>query len=159
MMRSALALGIAMTLAAAPALAQGSEKKTGSKSTISKSALADMLTANEKSLLDSFAKHDARAFFAAVAPGAWMVDETGGAGIDEMRTNWAEMKVESLTPSDMKVVPVDATAGIVTYRIEQKGTYAGQAFPPVVYATTVWVNRSGKWVAVFHQESTAAPKK
>ena len=59
----------------------------------------------------------------------------------------------------MKVVPIDATSGIVTYKLDQKGSFNGEPFQPTVYASTVWVNRSGKWVAAFHQESTPAPKK
>jgi hypothetical protein len=29
--------------------------------------------------------------------------------------------------------------------------------PETVYASTVWTERNGKWVAVFHQETGAAP--
>ena len=32
-----------------------------------------------------------------------------------------------------------------------------QPVPENVYASTVWTERNGKWVAVFHQETTAAP--
>jgi hypothetical protein len=154
-----LALTIACTLAAAPAFAQGAEKKTGSRSAMSKSAMTDALMEAEKSLLDNLAKHNASAFFALIAPGAWSVDEMGGMTMDEFKKNWAQLKVESVTPSDMKVVPVDATSGIVTYKLDQKGSFNGEPFQPTVYASTVWVNRSGKWVAVFHQESTPAAKK
>ena len=152
-------LGIALTLAAGPAFGQTAEKKTGSRSAMSKSAMTDALMAAEKGLLDSLAKHDASSFFALIAPGAWSVDETGVMNMDEFKKNWAQVKVESFTPSDMKVVPVDATSGIVTYKLDQKGSFNGEPFQPTVYASTTWVNRSGKWVAVFHQESTPAPKK
>jgi hypothetical protein len=159
MMRTAFVLGIAATFAAGSAFAQGGEKKTGSKSSISKSAMADTLMTAEKTMLDNLTKHDAAAFFGVIAPGAWSIDEGGLMKIEDFKKDWNQIKVESSTTSDMRVVPIDATSGIVTYRLEQKGTYNGQPFPPNVYASTVWVNKSGKWMAVFHQESTAAPKK
>lgn len=59
----------------------------------------------------------------------------------------------------MKVIPIDANAAIVTYKLDQKGSYMGQTFPPTTYATTVWMNKGGKWWAIYHQESAAAPMK
>jgi hypothetical protein len=37
------------------------------------------------------------------------------------------------------------------------GTYMGKPLSDTAYASTVWTERGGKWVAVFHQESDAAP--
>ncbi len=70
-----------------------------------------------------------------------------------------DLKLDSVKASEMKVLSMSATVSLVTYRMDQKGSFQGQPFPPVVYATTVWVNQSGTWHAMFHQESTAAPKK
>jgi hypothetical protein len=158
MMTRPFVFAIAFSLAAAPALAQA-EKKTGSKSSMSKAAMSETLMTAEKSMIDNLTKHDASGFFGFIAPGGVSVDEGGVMNMEEFRKNWAQLKVESASTSDMKVVPIDATSGIVTYRLDQKGTFNGQPFAPSVYATTVWVNKGGKWQAVFHQESTAAPKK
>ncbi len=158
-MTKTLALAFACALAATSAFAQTAEKKAGSKSTMSKSAMTETLTTAEKTMMDNLMKHDAAGFFGAIAPGAWSVDENGVTAIDQFRKDWAQIKVESFNLSDMKVVPIDATSGVVTYRLEQKGTYNGQPFPPTVYATSVWVNRGGKWMTIFHQESTQAPAK
>ena len=57
----------------------------------------------------------------------------------------------------MKVVNIDANAALVTYKVDEKVSMMGQPFPPVVYSSTVWANHGGTWMAVFHQESTAAP--
>ncbi len=63
-----------------------------------------------------------------------------------------------MTASDMKVLDVNANSQIVMYKLDQMGSCMGQPLPPVVYASTVWVNQGGTWQAVFHQESTAAKK-
>ncbi|HMB82233.1 MAG TPA: hypothetical protein VKI43_19290 [Vicinamibacterales bacterium] len=63
---------------------------------------------------------------------------------------------ESYTMTDMKVATIDANAALVTYKLDEKGSFMGLPFPPVVDATTVWANHGGTWMAVFQQESTAA---
>ncbi len=122
-----------------------------------KHAMAETLTAAENKMLDDLTRHDKDAFFAVIAPGSWSVDESGPMKIDDFRQAWDQLRIESSKTSDMKVVPIDGRSAIVTYKLEQKGSMGGQPFPPVVYASTVWVQKNGAWRAVFHQEST--PKK
>ena len=121
------------------------------------SAAADRLMAAENKMLDDLTKHDKDAFFSAIAPGSWSVDEGGWMKIDDFRQAWDQLKIERSRTSDMKVIPVTATSAIVTYKLEQQGSIGGQPFPAIVYASTVWVQKNGKWRAVLHQEST--PKK
>ena len=120
-----------------------------------KGALAEKLMAAETKMLDDLTKHDKDAFFGAIAPGSWAVDEGGLMKIDDFRQAWDQLKIESSKTSDMKVVPIDANAALVVYTLEQKGTMGGQPFPSKVYASTVWVRKDGKWWALYHQESTA----
>jgi hypothetical protein len=48
----------------------------------------------------------------------------------------------------------------LTYRWTGKATMGGQAVPSPTWASTTWVNSSGKCQAVFHQETLAsAPAK
>lgn len=122
-----------------------------------KSAMSDKLMAAENKMLDDLTKHDKDAFFAWIVPGSWSVDEGGWMKIDDFRQSWDQIKIESTKTSDMKVVPLGAGSAIVTYKLEQKGSMAGQPFTSPVYASTVWMQKNGKWMAVFHQEST--PKK
>ena len=120
-------------------------------------AVSDQLMTNEKALLDAVVKHDWYAFSAFIAPDAWSVDEGGPMAMKDFRNVWDSVKVSSQTPTEIKVVTVAPSVSLVTYKLEQHGTYQGQQLPLYVYATTTWVNRGGKWVAIFHQESTAAP--
>ena len=42
------------------------------------------------------------------------------------------------------------------YQVTIKGTYKNVAFPPGPYrASSAWVNRDGKWLAIFYQETLA----
>ena len=68
-----------------------------------------------------------------------------------------DMKIASWDISDFKTVWVDANTAVLTYKWTGKGTYQGQPIPSATWSSTVWTKRSGKWSAVFHQESAGAP--
>jgi hypothetical protein len=116
------------------------------------------LIAQEKVLLESVVKHDVKAFSALIAPGAGSVDEGGYMAVAEFIKIFDQAKIDVQTPTDFKVLSLGPTAAVLSYTLNQKGTFQGQPVPPTVYATTTWVNRGGKWLAMFHQESTAAKK-
>jgi len=58
---------------------------------------------------------------------------------------------------DTQVYWVDDKTAVLTYSWMGSGTYKGEAIPATTYSSTVWTERNGKWLAVFHQESAAAP--
>ncbi len=145
-MKHAVWMAMVCALAASPASAQSAN-----------GSLTTKLMAAENQMLDDLTAHNKDAFFAVIAPGSWSVDESGWMKIEDFRQAWDQLRIESSKTSDMKVVPLTASSAIVTYTLEQKGSIAGQPFPPKVYASTVWVLKNGKWWALFHQEST--PKK
>ena len=123
-------------------------------------AVNDALMKKENDLLVALQKKDFTTFKKNIMGGAWSVDESGYMTVDDMLKTMADPKANFMWTykvSDMKVINVDANAAIVTYKIDQKGTMMGQPFPPVIYASSVWANHGGNWMAVFHQESTAAP--
>jgi len=155
----AVVYAAAMMLAATTALAQTTEKMPAKPATMD--AASNQLMEREKAMLVSLEKKDWPAFKKYVKPGTWSVDQSGYMSIDEFLKMAQDPKnalTISMTASDMKVVDVNATTKIVTYKLDQKGSFMGEAFPPVVYASTVWSNSGGTWTAVFHQESTAAPQ-
>jgi uncharacterized protein (TIGR02246 family) len=47
---------------------------------------------------------------------------------------------------------------LVTYWLTQKGTFKGKEVPPQNYASAVWVNRNGKWLEVFYQDTPVQGK-
>lgn len=56
--------------------------------------------------------------------------------------------------SDWKYLLVNKNVVVVTYTVNVKGKYKGQEFPANdARASSAWVNRNGKWLGVYHQES------
>jgi len=146
---------------AGSAIAQGDKKMAG-KPTAAMGGVNETLMHHEQTMLESLQKGDVEAFKKWIAPGSWSVDEGGYMTIDDFVKSLTDSKTafkwESFKTSDMKVVDVAPTAKIVTYKLDQRGSFNGQPFPSPVYASTVWVNHGGTWHAVFHQESTAAKR-
>jgi hypothetical protein len=163
-MKTSLIIGLtcAALLAGPAAYAQTAPaaKKKAAKPAVrpAGASVSATLMANEKQMLDAIVTHDAKAFFALVAPGTVTVNASGYATIEDYRKSFDQMKAESQTATGMKVISLGSNTMLVTYKLDQAGTYMGQPFPPVVYATTIWKNKNAKWVAVFHQESTAAKR-
>jgi hypothetical protein len=52
---------------------------------------------------------------------------------------------------------IDDKSAIVVYTWKGKGTWMNQPVPETAYVSTVWTERNGKWVAVYHHEAAAAP--
>jgi hypothetical protein len=79
-----------------------------------------------------------------------------------------QIEPTEITLSDWKTVMLGKDAGVVTYTVNMKGTSGGKPIPPgAMRAGSVWVNRGGKWVGAFHQDTpveepppstTASPK-
>ena len=147
-MRKTVWLAFAAFLAASTAFAQDSK------------AVNDALMKKENDLMVALQKKDFATFKKPIMAGAWSVDEGGYMAIDELVKMFADPKANFMWTykvSDMKVIDIDANAKAVTYTVDQKGSFMGQPMPTKVYATTIWANHGGTWMAVFHQESTAAP--
>ena len=147
-------LGVVLAvLSAGVAFAQG----TATKPPAANTSVASQLMANEQKVLDALKKKDAAAFSSLVMSDSWSIDETGYTKTADLIKGLADLKIDSIKASEMKVLPMSATVSLVTYRMDQKGTFQNQPFPPVVYATTVWVNQGGTWRVVRFQCTTIAP--
>lgn len=83
--------------------------------------------------------------------------EVGPEGIFDRAGTIASVKdfePSELTFSEWKFLPIDKDAYVVTYTVAVKGKYRGQDMKPeTVRASSAWVNRSGKWLAIYHQSS------
>jgi hypothetical protein len=120
------------------------------------SALEKALIANENKVADALMKKDKAAFASLVAADGWSIDGNGFMKTSELTAALDQFVIKSYKISDEKVSWVDPNTAIVAYKWTGSGTFAGQPFPPVTYASTVWTKKGDKWVAVFHQESEAA---
>ena len=64
-----------------------------------------------------------------------------------------ELKTYSLT--DTKVVFPNKSTAVLTYKVTVQGSYQGQDISGAYYASSVWVNQGGKWLAILHTEAKA----
>ena len=115
------------------------------------------LSANETALWNAWKNKDAKPFNMWLAADSVMVGEQGVAGKKDIAGAMASMpcEVKSFTLSDWKLTMVDADAGFLTYKGVAEGTCAGKAIP-TVWASSLWVNRKGKWQAFSHQETSVS---
>ena len=81
----------------------------------------------------------------------------GRAPVADMLKDFAgltkELKITSWDITESKIVWVDATTAIHSYKWTAKGTDHGKPLVSPVWASTVWTKKSGKWMALFHHES------
>jgi len=146
-MRSTL-LAAGLTLAcASPAFTQ----------TAGKAAIEKILIANENKINDAVMKHDAASFTALVAADAVSADMGGIMKVSDFVKSMDQVKIQSYQILNPQVMWVDDKSAVVVYTWKGKGTWMNEPVPETTYASTVWTERNGKWVAVFHQETGAAP--
>jgi hypothetical protein len=105
--------------------------------------------AREKMAWDALKRRDYDAFASYLDPAQVEVESTGvydkAGTLNGVRTFDAS-KAEL---SDFRTVKINPNTDLVTYLI----TVAGPT-PEKHLATTIWVNRGGKWAALFHQGTT-----
>jgi len=129
------------------------------KPSMSKAQIRAHIISGEKKLWEGWKNKDAKPFKAALAPDAVMIGEEGTAAKPDVLKEMASMScdVKSYELSDFKVTWINAGAVLVTYKGTVDGTCDSKPVP-AVWASTVWVNRGGKWLAYSHQESNIATK-
>ena len=128
------------------------------KPRMSKTALMKKLSANETALWNAWKNKDAKPFQMWLAADGIMVGEQGVGTKGDVTKMMASMpcEIKSYSLSDWKLAMIDSNAAMITYKGTIDGTCAGQAVP-AVWASSVWVNRGGKWMAFSHQETPIKP--
>jgi hypothetical protein len=127
------------------------------KPAMSKAQSQKIIIATEKKLWEAWKKNDSKPFKDYLAADSLMVGDTGVANkatsIKEMSSMKCEVKSYELT--EMKVTFFDSDAAFLTYKSVQDATCGGEAVPPSVWSSSVYVRRGGKWYAASHQETPA----
>ena len=118
-------------------------------------------TAREKAVWATIEKKDMTAFAANLTDDFIYVSGDGvsdKAATVKGLSGAGTMSNQSL--SDWKFVPLDKDAAVLVYSAKGNSVMNGQTHPYSSYASTVYVNRAGKWQAIYHQDcdvSTAPP--
>ena len=122
-----------------------------------RSAAEKQIVSLERALNDAFAKRDVGPFKTNVAPDAMQIDGAGIAKVTtpELEKMMKQVSIQSWAIDGSQFYWVDDNTVVHLYRWSGKGTAQGQPVPSPSWASTVWSNKSGKWQAVFHQETNA----
>jgi len=116
----------------------------------SPAAAATTATDMEKQVWDALKRGDYEAFAAFLAEDQLEVEPTGVYNKAQSVAGVKQIDFKGATLSDFKETKLDADATLVTYMVKSPA----KGFNPAgEHHTTLWVNRGGKWLAVFHQGS------
>jgi Domain of unknown function (DUF4440) len=161
-MKKYLPLVVTVLLAcAAAAFAQDATKPTATpspspKPAMSKAQIQRSLVATEKKLWEAWKNKDPKPFRATLAADATMIGDSGTAdkttSIKEVTGMDCDVKSYSL--SEFKLSLANSSVALLTYKGTAEGTCGGSAIPSV-WASSLYVNRGGKWYAFSHQETPA----
>jgi uncharacterized protein DUF4440 len=125
------------------------------KTALSKAQMLKALSTAERKLWDAFKNKDPKPFKTGLTADAFALSENG---IEKKEDTLkmipqAPCEIKSYELSDWKLTMINSSA-LVTYKGKTDGTCAGQAIP-TVWCSTLYVNRGGKWLAIFHTETPA----
>jgi hypothetical protein len=112
------------------------------------------IEAKEREVWDAIKAKNWDAFAANLADDMVAVSEDGVANKSQMVDYIKKYDLTEYSFSDIRFIKVDADLAVIIYTSTEKSTYDGKPSPgkPLRNASA-WVNRGGKWLAVFHQES------
>jgi len=160
MKKTLLIVAAVLTAAAcaAPPTNREATSGTNANSTVAAKPAAPLseadAVAKEKQIWDALQKKDYDAFgsmltddFIYVASDA-VYDKAGS--INGVKT----FEPTEVTFADWKFLPIDKDAGVLSYTVTVKGKSNGQEIPPQpLRASSAFVNRDGKWLAIYHQDT------
>ena len=111
------------------------------------------IVAHERQGLDALKTGHLDVFAHLTADEAVFIDPHGVANKAEVLKNLAGFRLEDYSIENAKLVPVSATAGLLTYKIYEKGNSHGREFSAKAFISALWVKRQGEWVCAFSQET------
>ena len=117
------------------------------------------IVAQERAVLDAFIKNDTAAFNRALGSDFVYVDVRGPVRWVSANSGVImECKTTQLSMDNPQTTRVGNDLVVLTYMSSGDETCGGQKTPSPVHSMSVWQMRGGKWVAVAHSETPAAPK-
>jgi hypothetical protein len=157
--RIAVALAFGLQLAATHATAaQGAAAKAPAKAP--SAAVGNAVVAQEQSIYDAIARSDTAAFNKAVGRDFVYVSQSGAVqwSLAQTSTILGCAMGSGWTLDNPKTTEVGSDLVVLTYSASTKSTCNGQPIPSPVHSLSIWQRRAGRWVAVAHSETPAAPK-
>ena len=115
------------------------------------------IIATERKFWEAWKNKDMKFFRANLSADAVMI---GPNGVADKKTSLTAMEgegceVKTYELMDLKVTFLSSSTAILTYKSTQDATCGGEAVPPTVWSSSVYVMRGGRWYAASHQETPA----
>ncbi len=116
-------------------------------------SMEQQIVAKERAELDALKAGDLETFGNLTADDAVFIDDHGPANKAQVLKNVAGFKLLDYSIEDVKFIPISATAGLLTYKLNEKGNSHGKEFAAQVYVSSIWTKRRNNWVCTFSQET------
>jgi hypothetical protein len=127
------------------------------KPAMTKAQSQKIIIATEKKLWEAWKNKDVKPFKANLSADSIQIGDSG-VGSKNMiveAMGHSDCEVKSYELSEIKVTFFNNSTAMITYKGTQDGTCGGQALPAAVWASSAYLMRNGKWLAVSHQETPA----
>ena len=112
----------------------------------------------EKQLWEAWKTRDGKVFQAILSDDAIIVDEDGSHTKEQILGDVSTSKCElrSYSLDNFQMTMLDKDTALITYKVAQDFTCNGKIQPPVMWSSSVYARRGGKWLSAFYQEVPAA---
>ena len=121
----------------------------------SESSLMKDWTAREKAVWETIKNKQFDAFRGYYADDFRAVSSDGVNDINQELEGVRDVDLKDYALADLNVAIPNKDTAIVTFKVTVRGSYKGQDISGVYYASAVWVNRNGKWLAILYTEAKA----
>jgi ketosteroid isomerase-like protein len=118
-------------------------------------SLQQQVVAKEREQLDALKTGDREAFASLLADDALFLDPHGHGTKAEVLEHTADLRLLEYTMEDIRFAKVSDKSGLIAYKLTEKVSNHGREFSAQVYASALWMERDGKWVCLFSQETPA----
>ena len=115
----------------------------------------EVLIEREKAVWETLKNKQFDAFRQYYADDFRSVSEDGVHDIKQEMEGARNVDLKSYSLTDLKVLTPNEGTAIVTFKVAIQGSYQGQDISGAYYASSVWVNRGGKWLAILYTEVKA----
>ena len=114
--------------------------------------------AKEKAIWDAIKNKDYEGFAAMLADDQVEVRSEGVADKATSVDGVKQYEPSEVNFSEWKYLPINKDAFAVVYTVAAKAKFQGKELPlQTAHASSAWVNRGGKWLAIYHQECEVKP--
>ena len=126
------------------------------KPAMSRAQSQRIIIATEKKLWEAWKNKDLKPFKATLSADSIQIGDSGVANKTEaLKALEVPCEVKSYELSELKVLFLNSSAALLTYKSTQDATCGGQQVPATVWSSSAYVLRGGKWLAASHQETPA----